>query len=188
MAIESITKIEISIEILIYFQIWCNDLNTISKYIKRCISVMYLRLKNLIYWPDRDEIKLSMPECFKKCFKDKTTVIIDCFEVFIEKPSNLRSSAEVWSNYKHHTTAKICIGITPAGSVSFCSEAYGGRASDKHITETCGILDNLIHGDLVLADRGFTVEDVIDDCGALLNIPAFTKGQYVILIISTSEL
>ena len=34
-----------------------------------------------------------------------------------------------------------------------------GRVSDQHLTENCGISDNLLPGDVVLADRGFTVQD-----------------------------
>ena len=39
------------------------------------------------------------------------------------------------SNYKHHSTMKFLIGITPQGTVSFVSRCAGGRISDKEITE-----------------------------------------------------
>lgn len=69
------------------------------------------------------------------------------------------------------------IGITPQGTVSFVSEAWGGRTSDKFLTENCGFLKNLVPGDLVLADRGFTVHEEVWFRQAELNIPAFTKGK-----------
>ena len=47
---------------------------------------------------------------------------------------------------------------------------------DKYLTQQCGILDLLEPGDVVLADRGFTAEDVAV-CGAKLGIPAFTRGK-----------
>ncbi len=31
----------------------------------------------------------------------------------------------------------------------------------KHLTEQCGVLDNLLPGDQVLADRGFSVADTV---------------------------
>ena len=37
----------------------------------------------------------------------KTTIIIECFEVFIERPSNLLARAQTFSNYKHHNTVKV---------------------------------------------------------------------------------
>lgn len=117
-----------------------------------------------------------MPRCFKETFSS-ATVIIDCFEVFIEKPSNLQAAAKTWSNYKHHNTLKFLIGVTPQGVICFISNAYGGRASDKFITGDCGFLNKLIPGDLVLADRGFLIKDSVELCYAEVVTPAFKKGK-----------
>ena len=118
-----------------------------------------------------------MEQCFKYSFGNKTTVIIDCFEVFINRPSNLLSRAQTWSSYKHHNTVKVLIGITPQGTISYVSQAWGGRTSDKFLTENCGILNKLLPGDLVLADRGFTIAESVMFQQAQLAIPAFTKGK-----------
>ncbi len=96
---------------------------------------------------------------------------------FCERPSNLEARASTWSSYKHHNTVKVLLGITPQGSVSYVSETWGGRTSDKYLTEHCGILDNLLPGDVVLADRGFDIADSVGLMHARLNIPAFTKGK-----------
>lgn len=69
------------------------------------------------------------------------------------------------------------IGITPQGTISFVSKAWGGRTSDKFLTENCGIIDKLLHGDLVLADRGFTIQELLMFKHAQLAIPAFTRGK-----------
>ena len=90
-----------------------------SKIFRDVIHVMYMRLKCLILWPERDELELSMPMEFCKCFVVKVSIIIDCFEIFIERPSNLRVRVETWSYYKHHNTVKSLIGITPQGAVAF---------------------------------------------------------------------
>ena len=141
---------------------------------------MYCILKNLIYWPERETLHATMPTCFRKAFGNSVTVIIDCFEVFIESSRNLLSNAQCWSDYKHHKTAKNLIGISPQGSVIYISESYGGRASDQFITKDCGFLDKIRPGDVVLADRGFTIEDPLNLLKAKLNIPAFTKGEFII--------
>jgi hypothetical protein len=99
---------------------------------------------------------------------------------FIDRQTNLLARAQTFSSYKHHNTViKVLIGIyyTPQGTTCFVSEAWGGRTSDKFRTENCGFLDNLIPGDLVLADRGFTVHESVPFHQAKLNIPAFTKGK-----------
>ena len=90
---------------------------------------------------------IELREKFRKC-----TIIIDCFKIFIERPTSLLARAQTWSNYKKHNTIKYLIGITPQGSVEFISKGWGGRAFNVHITEHCGILDNLVPGDVVLAD------------------------------------
>ena len=67
-----------------------------------------------------------------------------------ERP-NLKARAITWSNYKHHNTVKVLLGITPKGVISFVSDSWGGCVSDKHLTENCGFL-RLLPGDVVLAD------------------------------------
>ena len=108
---------------------------------------------------------------------EKKLVIIDCFEVFIEKPTNLLAREQTFSSYKHHNTIKILIGITPQGTVSFVSETWGGRTSDKYLTENCGFLNKLLPEDIVMADRGFTITESVGLQQAKLLIPAFTKGK-----------
>ena len=82
-----------------------------------------------------------------------------------------------YSNYKKQNTVKFLIGITPSGTISFVSRCWGGRVSDKVLTQQSGFLDMLEHGDTVLADRGFTIADDIALRGAKLVIPSFTKGK-----------
>ena len=89
-------------------------------------------------------------------FVEKVAVVLDCFEVFIEEPSNL-----LLSNYKHHNTIKLLIGIATPSVVSFISEAWGGRLSDKYLTEHCNILDKLLPGDVVLTNKGFDISDTV---------------------------
>ena len=57
------------------------------------------------------------------------------------------------------------------------SKAWGGRTSDKFLTENCGLMNKLLPGDLVMADRGFTIHDIVTLKRAELAIPAFTKGK-----------
>ena len=47
----------------------------------------------------------------------------------------------------------------------------------KFLTENCGFLDKLLPGDVVMADRGFTVNESVGLKQAKLIIPAFTKGR-----------
>ena len=116
-----------------------------------------VRLAPLTKWPEREDLLRTMSHCFQCAFGKKTTVIINCFEIFICKPSNPLARAQTFSSYKHYNTVKVLIGITPQGTISFVSKAWGGRISDKFLTENCGILKKLLPGDLILADHGVTM-------------------------------
>lgn len=109
----------------------------------------------------------------KRCL----VVVLDCFEIFIEKPSSLKAAAQCWLSYKHAYTIKYLIGITPQGTVQFISVGFGGRSSDKEITVKSTFFQKLITGDVVMADRGFLIQAELQGRGIELNIPAFTKGK-----------
>lgn len=150
---------------------------TASNMFTNIINVLYVHLSPLVHWPERHCIQVSMPHQFIEIFGDRVRVIIDCFELFIEKAQNLRAKAETYSNYKSRHTVKYLIGITPQGTISFISSGWGGRTSDKRLTESCGFLQKLSPGDIVLADRGFDIKESVALMGATLKIPAFTRGR-----------
>ena len=131
---------------------------------------------NAIYWPEKYALRKHLPSCFKKSYS-KCVCIIDCTEIFIERPFNLNARAKTWSNYKNHNTIKYLVGCAPSGAVNYLSDGWGGRVSDKEITNRCGFLDLIENGDQVLADRGFTVGEEVACKGGVLIIPSFTKGK-----------
>lgn len=69
----------------------------VSRYFGKWINVMYVRLQPLVKWPEHDELRKTLPMDFRGDFQ-KCTVIIDCFEIFIERPTNLMARAQTWSN------------------------------------------------------------------------------------------
>ena len=148
----------------------------VSQILNTYLPALAARLKFLLKWPTKNTILKNMPKLFRSKYK-RCRVIIDCSEIFIQRPTNLDARAQTWSNYKHHNTMKFLIGITPYGSVSFLSKCCGGRISDKEITERSGFYDKLEFGDLVLADRGFLISDELAVRGASLAIPPFAKGK-----------
>ena len=141
----------------------------ISKIFRSWIVVIARNLKSLIVWPDRGAIRYNLPQCFKKKYRD-AVCIIDCREIFIQRPKNLTARAQTWSNYKHNNTVKCLIGISPSGAVMFLSSGWGGRVSDKQITIDSGFIDKLAAGDCILADRGFNVKAELAVKGAVLKM------------------
>ena len=151
-------------------------ISTISRHFQEMLDIMAVRLDFLISWPDREELRKTMPLCFRPTYGSKVVAIIDCYEIKIERPSNLAARGSTWSQYKHSNTVKVLIAIAPQGVTTFVSASWGGRVSDKQLTRECGIIQKLLPGDIVLADRGFDIAEDIAMVQASLHIPAFTKG------------
>ena len=63
--------------------------------------------------------------------------------------------------------------------LALCFHAFPGSTSDKEITLRSGILNPLMwsKGDILMADRGFTICEYTDVLGVELIIPAFLKGR-----------
>jgi len=150
--------------------------STVSRCFNKLLNVMYERLKPLLMLPDHEELYKTMPMEFKINFW-KCAVIIDCFEVFMERPKGLMARAQTSSNYKHHNTVKLLIGISPQGSITFVSKGWGGCISDRYLTENSGILEKILPGDIVLADRGFNVHEAAGLYCAEVKLPPFTKSK-----------
>ncbi|XP_065302248.1 uncharacterized protein [Dermacentor albipictus] len=151
--------------------------STVSRNVNKWLDVAYVQLSRAVQWPDRETLRATMPMTFRKSFGVEVAVVIDCFEVLIEGPSSKLARSHTWSNYKSHNTVKHLMGIAPQGVVTFVSKGSCGRASDKVIAEKCGISNNLLPGDAVLADRGFTIADSVSMHCAKLAMPTFTKGK-----------
>ena len=122
--------------------------------------------------PTHCSVPLSMPEAFKEKYPS-TRVLIDCTEVRCQMPSSVLLNSELFSSYKNHTTLKALVGISPKGSITFIGQLYTGSISDKEMVERSGFLKlPFEQGDSVMADKGFTIEDVLP-LGVSLNIPPF---------------
>ena len=83
-------------------------------------------------------------------------------------------------HYKHRNTLKSLVGVAPNGFVTFASALDPGSCSDKEIVKASKVLDQMEPGDLVLADKGFLIQDIMPQ-GVSLNLPPFlTTPQFTI--------
>ncbi|XP_013880836.1 uncharacterized protein LOC106529864 [Austrofundulus limnaeus] len=153
------------------------SLPTASRVWHKIIDILYNRLGFLIEWPERHVLHTTMPMAFQQAFGSKAAVIVDRFEVFVQGPSNLQAQAQTWSNYKHQHAVKFLIGVAPQGCVTYVSCAWRGGVSDEQITIESGLLKNLLPGDIVLADHGFSVGGSVGFYCASLQTPPFTEER-----------
>ena len=120
-----------------------------------------------------------MPECFIKIYPF-TTLIIDATEIYIEKPNNPEAQQVTFSSYKNTNTMKALVGIVPKGAISIVSTLFGGSIFDEELTQKSGLVDKLQHGDRIMADRGFNIQEMLASKGVKVNVPPFMNptGQF----------
>jgi len=117
------------------------------------LDLAFEAVKHLLIWPSKNLIKARMPASFKSTFPE-CRCIIDATEVEIQKPSNVNEQVLTFSNYKGKFTMKFLVAVAPHGDIIFVSRGYGGRITDAQLSTSCGFLNYLESGDVVLADKG----------------------------------
>ncbi|KAJ8412664.1 hypothetical protein AAFF_G00116150 [Aldrovandia affinis] len=136
--------------------------------------------------PSRIKNQTSLPDCFQPF--PNCRIVLDCTEVAVSNTERLDTQSHLYSHYKGRTTLKALIGVAPNGIITFASDLYGGSTSDKAITADCGVLQQLEPGDMVMADKGFTIRDILPE-GVSLNIPTFlVNGQFTMEEINHNRL
>lgn len=162
--------------IIIMFFRFRISLKQVSQVFRETVKLLATAMRPLIVFYRRKEVSRTLPKCYRKNYKN-LRCIIDCSEIFIQKPHDLNLQATTWSDYKHHNTVKFLVAITPQGSIAFVSKLWGGRASDRHVVVHSGFLEQIDTLDQVLADRGFPIRDELLIRGAELVIPPGARGR-----------
>ena len=121
--------------------------------------------------PTVEQVKETLPAGFKLKYST-TYCIIDASEIFMETPSDLFLQSSTWSQYKHHNTAKFLVACTPNGCICFISPLYVDSISGIDLTKHCGLLKKLKDkpGISIMADRGFTIKDILKELNTDHNI------------------
>ena len=147
------------------------------------INFMFLRFGEVPIWPHRDVIAQHMPKKYSEEFPS-TFAILDCTEIKIQKPSSLKAQSQTYSDYKSANTVKALVAIDPKGFLLFASMLFAGSMSDHEIFRKSGLkyllgklieIDYLKRGDGLMVDKGFKIEDDINELGLNLNIPPFAR-------------
>ncbi len=156
--------------------------SVISQVINTWIRFMFFKLKELDVFPSKEIVKLHMPECFIKKYSS-TTIIIDATEIYIEKPNNPEAQQLKFSSFKNANTLKALVGIVPKpkrGNIICFYPFWWKYISDKELPQKSGLVDKLQHGDCIVADCGFNIQEMLASKGVKVNVPPFMNptGQF----------
>lgn len=144
------------------------SISLVSRICVTWINLLYFELQSILPFPTQELVCINMPAEFAEFAT--TRIILDCTKIFIQWPSAMLAQSETWSDYKHHNTWKLLVGVTPNGQVTFLSDLWGGLVPDKQITRESGVFDLLESGDNVMVDHGFDIKDNVPD-GVTVNMP-----------------
>lgn len=153
------------------------DLNiqTCCNYFYDTVVILAQILKCMIFWPSKEDILKNMPKCFSK-FKS-TRVVLDCYEITIEKPKCISCRIRSYSHYKKNFTAKLAMIVTPSGLISHSCVAFGGRASDNVITKHSGVYELCDPCDGIMVDKGYDIDEECRENLLTLIRPPFLRQK-----------
>lgn len=143
--------------------------NIVMTYIYAMHEVLFVGVMNKI--PSKCKNAMFLPTCFRDF--SNCRIILDCTEIEVAIPESLKLKKVTYSHYKQRHTFKVLIGIAPNATITFVSDLFPGSVSDKEITRKSGILNHMVAGDLILADKGFLITDMCRELGVTVNIPPF---------------
>ncbi|KAJ8914720.1 hypothetical protein NQ315_017430 [Exocentrus adspersus] len=104
--------------------------------------------------------------------------VTDCIKIPVQKPKCRCCRIKTYSHYKGRNTLKFMTGVAPSGIITFVSQCYGGRASDKAICEQSGLINKLeAHIDSIMVDKGFLIDEICENNFIKIIRPSFLRKK-----------
>ena len=151
-------KIKLAVSFSALAALFDLSVQTCSYYFYDTVSILAKILGPAVKWPDKEAILKNLPKSFDNF--TSTRAILDAFEIAIEKPKCIKCRVRSWSQYKGKQTAKALMICTPSGLISKTCLVFGGRASDKVVTQNSGIYDLCDPvTDSLMVDKGFNIDE-----------------------------
>ncbi|KAK5641220.1 hypothetical protein RI129_009767 [Pyrocoelia pectoralis] len=151
----------------------------VSRIFHTWVQFIYLQsccMRNAFFKGSRDTIRYHMPACFR-AFEEKITIILDSTEIKMEMSRNFQRQGNTHSNYKHQNSVKFLVGVSSRGAIVYNSEGFEGAISDNELFNSSDIEVFLQEDDVIMVDRGFTIQDICDKKKYKLIIPPFLAGR-----------
>ncbi|XP_048089202.1 uncharacterized protein LOC125287411 [Alosa alosa] len=160
-------------------QLFCCSGTTVANVVKTLIHLLHQVLfgKMMATVPSLQKNSESMPASFIPSASN-CRMIIDCTDIKVVAPKEMDRAKLMYSAYRGMHSCKVLIGVAPNGVITYCSPLFLGSTSDKAITAQCGLLEHLEAGDMIMADKGFLISDLLPE-GVSVNIPPFlNRGKF----------
>lgn len=145
--------------------------NIISTFIHVLHAILFKDIMTSI--PSRDKNKLSAPASFDQY--GSCRIVIDCTDIEVAAPGLMSQQNATYSSYRGMNSFKVLVGVAPNAVITYVSKLYPGSISDKAIVQESGLLNHLTPGDMILADKGFLIQDIVPR-GVSVNIPPFLNN------------
>ena len=123
--------------------------------------------------PSREKNKISAPSSFWQF--GSCRIVIDCTDIEVAAPGLMSQQNATYSSYRGMYSFKVIVGVAPNGVITYVSRLYPGSISDEAIVQQSGLLNHLTAGDMILADKGFLIQDIVPN-GVCVNIPPFLNN------------
>ncbi|XP_034238531.1 uncharacterized protein LOC117643646 [Thrips palmi] len=142
------------------------------------IFTAWVRTLSEVFKSMEDAIFVSVPAQEKNkpdCYAPFPNLrcVVDSTDIKIQKPSNMDQQSHSFSKYKAHNIVKFLFATSLYGGLSFASEGMEGVITDRQLFLKSGIMKYLKPGEAVMCDRGFDMEEDLNDIGVDILIPAF---------------
>ena len=119
--------------------------------------------------PSLEKNKLCLP----LCFSNSCRIVLD-----YEVPTSMETRSATFSYYKQRHTFKRLIDVAPNRLITWASSLYRNCTSDKEIVRHCGVLEMMKPCDLIIADKGFLIQNMLPPNVYLILPPFLTQSQF----------
>ena len=154
------------------------DERTLAPYYVSWVLFMEQELRAMMPIPTQEQVEATAPPQWKEVYGRVPRMVIDATELAMQSPSGIENYRAHFSQYKHGITAKILAAISPAGAFVWASDPFPGRASDQCVSRHSGLMELLQSGELVAADKGFNIDNMLLEIGCgVAYPPKLRKGR-----------
>ena len=109
-----------------------------------------------------------------------------CANFTLIPPLDHQPNATHTDSISQYKSVKVLVLQSPKCNFKFVSHVYSGSISDKEVVRKSRFLDHLEEGNIVMADNGFNIQDILAVNGVRLMTPAMMTKSKISVCASTS--